>query len=39
VLVLRGAGWISGTVSGPSTNYCLDQDRIRWFRVKGAEIF
>jgi ArsR family transcriptional regulator len=37
--VLREAGWISGTVEGPATAYCLDEDNIAWFREKVEEIF
>lgn len=37
--VLREAGWIQGTVSGPATCYCLDEANIRWFREKVGEIF
>ncbi len=36
--VLREAGWISGTVSGPAVNYCLNAERIAWFRSKVGEI-
>ena len=32
--VLREAGWIRGTVAGPATSYCLDEENIRWFRDK-----
>ncbi len=32
--VLREAGWIRGTVAGPATSYCLDEENIRWFREK-----
>ena len=37
--VLREAGWISGVVEGPATSYCLNEDRITWFRSKVGEIF
>ena len=30
--VLRKAGWIRGTVEGPATSYCLDAERVAWFR-------
>lgn len=30
--VLRKAGWIQGTISGPATNYQLNEATIRWFR-------
>ncbi len=32
--VLREAGWIRGTVAGPATSYCLDEENIRWFRER-----
>ncbi len=37
--VLRDAGWITGTVQGPSTSYCLNEKRITWFRAKIGEVF
>lgn len=37
--VLRDAGWISGTVEGPATSYCLNEENIAWFREKVGEIF
>ena len=37
--VLREAGWIIGTMAGPATSYCLDDDSVAWFRVKVGEIF
>jgi len=37
--VLRKAGWISGTVDGPATNYCLDEENITWFKAKVGDIF
>ncbi len=30
--VLRDAGWIEGTISGPATNYHLNENTVRWFR-------
>lgn len=30
--VLREAGWIEGTISGPATNYHLNEGTMRWFR-------
>ncbi len=36
--VLRDAGWIQGTVSGPATNYCLNAARIAWFKETVDEI-
>ena len=37
--VLREAGWISGTIAGPATSYCLNEDNIAWFRERVGEIF
>jgi len=37
--VLREAGWISGTVEGPATSYCLHEENITWFREKVGDIF
>ncbi len=37
--VLRDAGWISGTIQGSATCYCLDEKNIEWFSSRVAEIF
>ncbi len=37
--VLRDAGWIVGSVEGPATSYCLNDDNIAWFRERVSEIF
>jgi ArsR family transcriptional regulator len=37
--VLREAGWVKGTTSGPATCYELDAQTVRWFRERVAEIF
>ena len=37
--VLKHAGWIRGTVDGPATCYCLEEDRIAWFKRLVGEIF
>lgn len=37
--VLRDVGWIAGTVEGPATSYCLNEDSIAWFRDQVGEIF
>lgn len=37
--VLREAGWIQGTVSGPAVCYCLDAERIAWFKATVGDIF
>ena len=37
--VLRNAGWIEGTVSGPATSYCLHEENIAWFREEVGTIF
>jgi len=37
--VLRDAGWIDGTVTGPAVSYCLHADNIAWFRSKVGQVF
>ena len=37
--VLREAGWITGTMEGPATSYCLNEDNIAWFGDKVSDIF
>ena len=37
--VLRQAGLLSGTVEGTATSYCLDEEKIAWFRSKVGDIF
>jgi DNA-binding transcriptional ArsR family regulator len=37
--VLRQAGWITGTVEGPATSYCLNEENIAWFRERVGDIF
>ncbi len=37
--VLRDAGWISGTIAGKATSYCLDEKNIRWYKQTVGEIF
>jgi len=37
--VLRQAGFITGTVEGTATSYCLNEENIVWFRSKVGEIF
>jgi ArsR family transcriptional regulator len=37
--VLRDAGWIRGTISGPAVCYCLHEENIAWFKAKVGEIF
>lgn len=37
--VLKQAGWIRGTVDGPATCYCLEENRIAWFKRLVGEIF
>jgi ArsR family transcriptional regulator len=37
--VLRGAGWIQVCgMKGPATYYCLNNDRVIWFRQKVGDI-
>jgi ArsR family transcriptional regulator len=37
--VLREVGWITGSVEGTATSYCLNGTNIAWFREKVGEIF
>ena len=38
--VLREAEWIEVCgMKGPATHYCLNNDRVRWFREKVGDIF
>lgn len=37
--VLRQAGWVVGNVDGPARCYCLDADKIAWFRNQVLRIF
>jgi predicted transcriptional regulator len=37
--VLRDAGWIHGTISGPAVSYCLHPQNITWFKTRVGEIF
>jgi ArsR family transcriptional regulator len=37
--VLREAALITGTIEGPATSYCLNDDTIEWFNVKVGTIF
>jgi hypothetical protein len=37
--VLRDAGWIEGTISGPAVSYCLHARNIAWFRARVGQIF
>lgn len=37
--VLRDAGWITGTIEGPATTYCLNEENIAWFGEKIGKIF
>ena len=37
--VLRDSGWISGSVEGTAISYCLNDERIAWFRERVGEIF
>jgi len=37
--VLRESGLISGTIEGPATAYCLNEETIEWFRLKVGTIF
>lgn len=37
--VLREAGWIVGETEGPATCYCLDSEKVAWFKGKVGKIF
>ena len=37
--VLREAGWIMGVIQGQATNYCLNDENVRWFKSKIGNIF
>jgi DNA-binding transcriptional ArsR family regulator len=37
--VLKDSGWIEGTIEGPATCYCLNAERISWFRKKVERVF
>jgi DNA-binding transcriptional ArsR family regulator len=37
--VLRDSGLICGTIDGPATNYCLDEDNLAWFRSRVNAYF
>ena len=37
--VLRDAGWIEGSMMGPATSYCLNENNISWFKFNVGEIF
>ncbi len=37
--VLRKAGWLTGTIEGPATSYCLNEQAIAWFRIRVGKIF
>lgn len=36
--VLRDAGLICGTIEGPATCYCLDDDNVRWLKLHVATL-
>jgi ArsR family transcriptional regulator, arsenate/arsenite/antimonite-responsive transcriptional repressor len=37
--VLREAGLICGTIEGPATSYCIDDDTMTWFKDKVDTLF
>ena len=37
--VLRESSFITGTIEGPATSYCLNEESIEWFRSKVESIF
>ena len=36
--VLRDAGIICGTIEGPATSYCLDDDALAWFKSRVGDL-
>jgi ArsR family transcriptional regulator, arsenate/arsenite/antimonite-responsive transcriptional repressor len=36
--VLRDAGIICGSIEGPATSYCLDDDALAWFKVQASNL-
>lgn len=36
--LLKQAGLVCGTVEGPNTCYCLDQECLQWFREQLSEL-
>ena len=39
LIVLKDAGWVKGTIQGPATCYCLNADRVSWFRERVEDVF
>lgn len=39
IKVLREVGLVTGTIEGPATSYCLNEETIEWFRLKIGSIF
>ncbi len=37
--VLRNAGLICGTIEGPATSYCLNDDAVAWFKAQIGVLF
>lgn len=37
--VLRDAGWVIGNTEGPAVCYCLDNEKVKWFKRKVRELF
>ncbi len=36
--VLRDAGLICGTIEGPATSYCLDDETVAWLKARVAAL-
>lgn len=36
--VLRESGLVRGVTEGPATCYCLDEERLAWFRTRVNEV-
>lgn len=37
--VLRDSGLVCGTIEGPATCYCLDDDNVAWFKAQIDALF
>lgn len=36
--VLRDAGWITGTIEGPAVNYCINDEKLAWFKERVDDL-
>jgi hypothetical protein len=37
--ILKDSGWITGTIDGHSTCYCLNEENIAWYKDRVQEMF